>query len=54
MFFNSGRNPFQLEGFPSILESIPSRPEWIPSGHVPEIVYENSPQNSGVHFASDC
>ena len=54
MFFNSGRNPFQLEGSPSSLESIPSRPEWIPSGHVPEIEYENSPQNSGVHFASYC
>ena len=54
MFFNSGRNPFQLEGFPSSLESKPSRLEWIPSRHVPEIEYENSPQNSGVLFASYC
>ena len=51
MFFNSGMNPFQLEGIPSRLEWIHSRPEWIPSGDVPEFGYENSPQNSGIKVA---
>ena len=52
MIFNSGRYPFQITCFYSRLEGIPSRLEWIHSGHVPEFGYENSPQNSGVKFAT--
>ena len=52
MIFNSGRYPFQLECLYSRLEGIPSRLEWIHSRHVPEIGYENSPQNSGVKYAT--
>ena len=52
MIFNSGRYPFQITCFYSRLEGIPSRLEWIHSGHVPEFGYENSPQNSGVKYAT--
>ena len=52
MIFNSGRYPFQVTCFYSRLEGIPSRLEWIHSGHVPEFGYENSPQNSGVKYAT--
>ena len=41
-----------MEGIPSRLEAIPSRLEGIPSTYVPEIGYENGPQNSGVMFAT--
>ena len=52
MIFNSGRYPFQITCFYSRLEGIPSRLEWIHSGHIPEFGYENSPQNSGVKYAT--
>ena len=41
-----------MEGIPSRLEGIPSRLEGIPSTYVPEIGYENGPQNSEVMFST--